>query len=74
MYVYIYIYICKYVYIHICMPNMDGPPATKAIRALGYTAPIFGKMNAYLDMMSYVCMFIYIYIYIYICIYTYMYA
>jgi CheY-like chemotaxis protein len=25
------------------MPNMDGPTATKAIRALGYTAPIFGK-------------------------------
>jgi hypothetical protein len=42
------------------MPNMDGPPATKAIRALGYTAPIFGKMNAYLDMIS--CMYIYIYI------------
>jgi PleD family two-component response regulator len=25
------------------MPNMDGPTATKAIRDLGYTAPIFGK-------------------------------
>jgi PleD family two-component response regulator len=25
------------------MPNMDGPTATKAIRELGYTAPIFGK-------------------------------
>jgi two-component system, sensor histidine kinase len=24
------------------MPNMDGPTATKEIRALGYTAPIFG--------------------------------
>lgn len=24
------------------MPNMDGPTATKAIRALGYVAPIFG--------------------------------
>lgn len=24
------------------MPNMDGPSATKAIRGLGYTAPIFG--------------------------------
>jgi CheY-like chemotaxis protein len=24
------------------MPNMDGPTATKAIRALGYNAPIFG--------------------------------
>jgi CheY-like chemotaxis protein len=25
------------------MPNMDGPTATKAIRDMGYTAPIFGK-------------------------------
>jgi PleD family two-component response regulator len=25
------------------MPNMDGPTATKAIRDLGYTAPVFGK-------------------------------
>jgi CheY-like chemotaxis protein len=25
------------------MPNMDGPTATKTIRDLGYTAPIFGK-------------------------------
>jgi CheY-like chemotaxis protein len=25
------------------MPNMDGPTATKTIRNLGYTAPIFGK-------------------------------
>jgi signal transduction histidine kinase/ActR/RegA family two-component response regulator len=24
------------------MPNMDGPTATKEIRAMGYTAPIFG--------------------------------
>ena len=24
------------------MPNMDGPTATKEIRSLGYTAPIFG--------------------------------
>jgi two-component system, sensor histidine kinase len=24
------------------MPNMDGPTATKEIRALGYTSPIFG--------------------------------
>ena len=24
------------------MPNMDGPTATRAIRVLGYTAPIFG--------------------------------
>jgi signal transduction histidine kinase len=24
------------------MPNMDGPTATKEIRAIGYTAPIFG--------------------------------
>jgi CheY-like chemotaxis protein len=24
------------------MPNMDGPTATREIRALGYTAPIFG--------------------------------
>jgi CheY-like chemotaxis protein len=27
------------------MPNMDGPTATKAIRAMGYTAPIIGKKN-----------------------------
>jgi hypothetical protein len=25
------------------MPNMDGPTATKAIRDLGYNAPIFGN-------------------------------
>jgi hypothetical protein len=25
------------------MPNMDGPTATKVIRELGYTAPIFGN-------------------------------
>ena len=24
------------------MPNMDGPTATREIRASGYTAPIFG--------------------------------
>ena len=24
------------------MPNMDGPTAVKQIRALGYSAPIFG--------------------------------
>jgi hypothetical protein len=48
------------------MPNMDGPTAIKAIRALGYTAPIFGKMNAYLDMMLY--MYICMYIYIYVCL------
>jgi DNA-binding NtrC family response regulator len=29
------------------MPNMDGPTATKAIRDLGYNAPIFGN---YIDM------------------------
>jgi CheY-like chemotaxis protein len=27
------------------MPNMDGPTATKSIRDLGYTAPIFGKIK-----------------------------
>jgi hypothetical protein len=49
------------------MPNMDGPTATKAIRALGYTAPIFGKIYAYLDMMLYIyiciCMYVYIHMY-----------
>jgi CheY-like chemotaxis protein len=30
------------------MPNMDGPTATKAIRDLGYTAPIFGKQYIYM--------------------------
>ena len=31
------------------MPNMDGPTATKEIRALGYTAPIFGVTGNTLD-------------------------
>mmetsp|Transcript_23575 Transcript_23575/g.22721 ORF Transcript_23575/g.22721 Transcript_23575/m.22721 type:complete len:188 (-) Transcript_23575:149-712(-) len=31
------------------MPNMDGPTATKAIRAAGYTAPIFGLTGNALD-------------------------
>ena len=31
------------------MPIMDGPTATKAIRALGYTAPIFGVTGNTLD-------------------------
>jgi CheY-like chemotaxis protein len=31
------------------MPNMDGPSATKALRALGYTAPIFGLTGNALD-------------------------
>jgi CheY-like chemotaxis protein len=38
-----YICICMYICIHICMPKMDGPTATKTIRDLGYTAPIFGQ-------------------------------
>ena len=31
------------------MPNMDGPTATKHIRSLGYTAPIFGLTGNTLD-------------------------
>ena len=31
------------------MPNMDGPTATREIRALGYTAPIFGVTGNTLD-------------------------
>ena len=31
------------------MPNMDGPTATKEIRSLGYTAPIFGVTGNTLD-------------------------
>jgi CheY-like chemotaxis protein len=31
------------------MPKMDGPSATKAIRALGYTSPIFGVTGNALD-------------------------
>ena len=31
------------------MPNMDGPTATKEIRALGYTAPIYGVTGNTLD-------------------------
>ena len=31
------------------MPNMDGPTATKEIRSLGYTAPIFGVTGNFLD-------------------------
>ncbi len=31
------------------MPVMDGPTATKEIRALGYTAPIFGVTGNCLD-------------------------
>ena len=31
------------------MPNMDGPTATKHIRSLGYTAPIFGVTGNTLD-------------------------
>ena len=31
------------------MPNMDGPTATMEIRALGYTAPIFGVTGNTLD-------------------------
>ena len=31
------------------MPNMDGPTATKEIRALGYKAPIFGVTGNTLD-------------------------
>ena len=31
------------------MPNMDGPTATKEIRALGYVAPIFGVTGNALD-------------------------
>ena len=32
------------------MPVMDGPDATKAIRDLGYTAPIIGCTGNTLDM------------------------
>ena len=31
------------------MPSMDGPTATKEIRSLGYTAPIFGVTGNTLD-------------------------
>ena len=31
------------------MPNMDGPTATKIIRALGYSAPVFGVTGNALD-------------------------
>jgi two-component system capsular synthesis sensor histidine kinase RcsC len=31
------------------MPKMDGPSATKAIRALGYTSPIFGVTGNAID-------------------------
>jgi CheY-like chemotaxis protein len=31
------------------MPNMNGPSATRVIRALGYTAPIFGLTGNALD-------------------------
>jgi CheY-like chemotaxis protein len=31
------------------MPNMDGPTSTKIIRALGYSAPIFGLTGNALD-------------------------
>ena len=31
------------------MPNMDGPTATREIRSLGYTAPIFGVTGNTLD-------------------------
>ena len=31
------------------MPNMDGPTATKLIRDLGYTAPIFGVTGNTMD-------------------------
>jgi CheY-like chemotaxis protein len=31
------------------MPNMDGPTATKEIRALGFAAPIFGVTGNALD-------------------------
>ena len=31
------------------MPNIDGPTATKEIRSLGYTAPIFGVTGNTLD-------------------------
>jgi hypothetical protein len=30
-------------------PNMEGPTATRVIRALGYTAPIFGLTGNALD-------------------------
>jgi CheY-like chemotaxis protein len=31
------------------MPKMDGPSATRAIRASGYTAPIFGVTGNAVD-------------------------
>jgi hypothetical protein len=44
------------------MPIMDGPTASRAIRDLGYTAPIFGKFNMSLyDVYMYMCIYMYAY-------------